>query len=243
MSRGGESDTKRKTSPSLKLMTQKIMAAQRLERAALMHKKAYEGDRGKSNQHRRARTLLGAIGDINHDREPEDAFSFHRDGFHDYHRMFDQDPTEMKGSIDDNLLNLSSSMDEDDKDDIQYAHEGLPLMGGDSSGRDSTISERQWRARQLLMKSQFKRFQKFLNPSLILSSIFHWFIRSALMVAIPLFVTAWILFYYCGNPLPPEFLPGSATLSWWFNFTGAFLRFYVPGIPDCSDSLLTLPIL
>ena len=37
--------------------------------------------------------------------------------------------------------------------------------------------------------------------------------------AIPLFVVAWILFYYLGNP-HFQFLPGSTTLSWWFNFTG-----------------------
>lgn len=39
------------------------------------------------------------------------------------------------------------------------------------------------------------------------------------MIALPLFLTAWILYYYIGNPTL-DFLPGSATISWWLNFFG-----------------------
>jgi hypothetical protein len=37
--------------------------------------------------------------------------------------------------------------------------------------------------------------------------------------AIPLFIVAWILYYYVGNP-ELDFLPGSATVSWWLDFFG-----------------------
>jgi len=72
--------------------------------------------------------------------------------------------------------------------------------------------------------SKWRRFQRRVcagsSPVEILRS-FVCTILSSLVVlaAIPCFVVAWILYYPLGNP-ELEFLPGDATVSWWFNFTG-----------------------
>jgi hypothetical protein len=110
----------------------------------------------------------------------------------------------------------------------------LPLLGGDSSdGQPPRLSDLQWRAKQLLVKNKFKRVQELLNPVKLLCDFFYWITHSTLLVAIPLFVIAGILFYKCGNPKPPEFLPGSATLSWWFNFVGKCMRLVTLRLNSC----------
>jgi hypothetical protein len=43
-----------------------------------------------------------------------------------------------------------------------------------------------------------------------------------LWLSLPLFAAAWILYYYFGNP-ELDFMPGNATVSWWFNFLGRHL--------------------
>jgi hypothetical protein len=43
-----------------------------------------------------------------------------------------------------------------------------------------------------------------------------------LWLSLPLFATAWILYYYVGNP-KLDFMPGNATISWWTNFIGRHL--------------------
>jgi hypothetical protein len=40
-----------------------------------------------------------------------------------------------------------------------------------------------------------------------------------LWLSLPLFVTAWILYYYFGNPIM-DFMPGKATIAWWLNLVG-----------------------
>lgn len=216
---GGIDRNRKSGAPSLKATTRKIMAIQRLERAAKMHQEASTRANISSNRqghHRRARTLLDAIGNVNHDQDaPEDLLLGNGDDFRDFHKVFDADPNEVKEKNYEEIQNSSGAASGDERQHEQTPHESLPLLGGDSAGsRGTTDSELQWRARQLLVKSQFKRVRDFFNPVRIASKIGHWFIHSALMLAIPLCVTAWILFYYCGNPSPPEFLPGSATLSW-----------------------------
>jgi hypothetical protein len=206
------------TSPSLKMITQKVIAMQRRERAEMKHNRrasATNFGSGKGHHHRRALTLLDTIGHESHRNEAEDAFGLHHaGGFRDFRNVFDVDPNETSGDDDDDVNHMMGTDPSESGSDDQSPHEGLPLLSGNSSGLQSTLSERQIRARQLLVQSQLKRVKEFLNPAKLVRSFFHWFICSALMLAIPLFVTAWILFYYCGNPLPPEFFPGSATVSW-----------------------------
>jgi hypothetical protein len=43
-----------------------------------------------------------------------------------------------------------------------------------------------------------------------------------LWLSLPLFASAWILYYYFGNP-ELDFMPGNATISWWLNFLGRHL--------------------
>ncbi|KAL3908787.1 MAG: hypothetical protein SGILL_008349, partial [Bacillariaceae sp.] len=83
----------------LKMMAQQVMAAQRLERAVQMHKRASAtnlGDNAKGHNHRRVRTLLDAIGNEDKAEEPEDAFGLDGDDFRDFHKVFDADPNEIK---------------------------------------------------------------------------------------------------------------------------------------------------
>jgi hypothetical protein len=200
-------------------MTHKIMAMQRLERAAKMHQESSRANHNHTSQghhHRRARTLLDAIGKNKHDESTEDDLLLNdREDFRDFHKVFDTDPNEYLEKKDDEVRHSSRRDSIGEERDEQSPHESLPLLGGDSAdSRSTTDSELQWRARQLLVKSQFNRFREIFNPIKIVFNIWSWFTHSALMLAIPLFVTAWILFYYCGNPSPPEFMPGSATLSW-----------------------------
>ncbi|KAG7359816.1 mechanosensitive ion channel [Nitzschia inconspicua] len=216
-------DDQKPPTPSLKTMTQKIIAMQRLGRASKVHQDSSRTNTSNAQgHHRRARTLLDAIGNDKHDDDAQDDLLLgDGDNFRDFQKVFDADPNEYIEMREEGIHNSSGRISGEEELDEQSPHEGLPLLGGDGErSRDTTDSERQWRARQLLVKSQLKRFVDFIDPSTIATRICRWFLRSTLMLAIPLFIAAWILFYYCGNPLPPEFLPGSATLSWWFNFTG-----------------------
>jgi hypothetical protein len=204
---------------SLKMMTQKVMTMQRLERAAKMHHEAstrVNRSNDRQGHHQRARTWLDAIGHGTDDQDtPEDLLLGDGDDFRDFHKVFDADPNTMKERRLEEIYYSSGTDAGDAQLEGQMPNESLPLLGGDIVDRHETIhSELQWQARQIFVKSQFKRFREFFDPVAIASGVGRWFIFSALMLAIPLFVTAWILFYYCGNPSPPEFLPGSATLSW-----------------------------
>jgi len=226
-----------RSSPSMKTMAQKVVAMKRLERAAMMHKQASVANFGgkKTNHHRRARTLLDTIGNVEEEKKDGDdndaAFVFGgEDHFRGFDDIFNEDPSSRSGEDNDEEFNVESETafaEEPGNEGQVSAHESLPLLAGEgSSDHLPSVSERQWRAKQLLMKKKWKKLSECLNPLRILKNFFVWFIRSSLMYAIPMFVTAWILFYYCGNPSPPEFFPGSATLSWWFNFVGRQLLIF-----------------
>jgi hypothetical protein len=224
-----------KTSPSMKMMVQQVMAAQRLERAVKMHKQASTADigsLGKGRNHRRVRTLLDAIGNEEQEEEPEEAFG--GSDFRDFHKVFDADPNSLHEDRLDEIRTSDASGSSGEVDGGDEPNESLPLLGGDSSdGQPPRLSDLQWRAKQLLVKNKFKRVQELLNPVKLLCDFFYWITHSTLLVAIPLFVIAGILFYKCGNPKPPEFLPGSATLSWWFNFVGKCMRLVTLRLNSC----------
>ncbi|KAL3920631.1 MAG: hypothetical protein SGILL_003161 [Bacillariaceae sp.] len=221
-----------RSSPSMKAMVQQVMAAQRLERAVMMHKQASStanvgGAHRKGNNHRRVRTLLDAIGNEDKEEEPEEAFG--GSDLRDFHKVFDADPSSMQDDRPEEIIhNPHSSRRSSEILGDSEPHESLPLLSGDddSGGQSPTLLDRQWRARQMLVKTKFKRVQEMLNPVQLACDFFHWITHSTLLLAIPLFVIACILFYQCGNPKPPEFLPGEATLSWWFNFVGRQLLIF-----------------
>jgi hypothetical protein len=66
-----------------------------------------------------------------------------------------------------------------------------------------------------------RRLVNCLNPINVIKRIFHILFHSTLVLSIPFFGIAWILFYHIGNP-QLDFLPGEATISWWLNFFGMF---------------------
>lgn len=103
--------------------------------------------------------------------------------------------------------------------------EGLPLL---NLGRDnslphgySAIHQRRQQARTSKIKHKWRTSMAHLNPNILAGRIWYLLSHSFLMLAFPLFATAWVLFYYFTNP-SLEFLPGNASLSWWCNFIGKF---------------------
>ena len=179
-------------------------------------------------KHRRAKTLLTSMEHGNSSRRESDGFGFGHEGDHFWglEKMYGND----ESLKDDTELtdddNFTTDDEQDDgkvqQDDANENGETLPLLSTDVSdyGDGPTISERQLKARKVLKRSSFQRIREMLSPKKVLKIIWRYILHSSLTVCIPLFVIAWILFYYCGNPPPPDFLPGSATLAWWFNFTG-----------------------
>mmetsp|Transcript_3675 Transcript_3675/g.7531 ORF Transcript_3675/g.7531 Transcript_3675/m.7531 type:complete len:894 (-) Transcript_3675:382-3063(-) len=101
------------------------------------------------------------------------------------------------------------------EEDESYPEEGLPLLSG-----TQILSERKLKARKLLEKNEWKIFMRMLNPTIIAQRLYHWFVHSALIVAIPLFIIAFVLFYVCGNPFTPDYIPGNVRFSWWLDFIG-----------------------
>ncbi|GAX29175.1 hypothetical protein FisN_28Lh004 [Fistulifera solaris] len=103
--------------------------------------------------------------------------------------------------------------------------EELPLLSGVLNGEYDPTDENAILARR--RKQKARRFIKMLHRKLrrlcrtgaqLIS-----FVRQGIatayfaFAAIPLVMTAWILFYNLGNPRF-DFLPGTTTLSWWCNF-------------------------
>ncbi|KAL3908419.1 MAG: hypothetical protein SGILL_008487, partial [Bacillariaceae sp.] len=178
-------------------------------------------------KHRRAKTLLVSI---EHSPSERDSGGFglrhENDHFGYLDELYTNDES-LKDSTD--VTDDDNTMTDDEKDGEQEqedegldAGESLPLLRRDAIdyGNGPTISERQLKARKVLKRGHLNRLRDFLNPKKVLQFMFQYIVHSTLPICIPLFVIAWILFYYCGNPPPPDFLPGTATLSWWFNFTG-----------------------
>ena len=124
---------------------------------------------------------------------------------------------------DENTITDDEIVDEREREDQDNdIGEALPLLSKDATnyGNGPTISERHLKARKVLKRSHLHKIRELLNPKKVLEFMFRYIMHSTLPLCILFFVIAWILFYYCGNPPPPDILPGSANLSWWFNFTG-----------------------
>ena len=196
-------------------ITEKLHAMQ-LERQKSSKQLRWEG------KHRRAKTLLTSL---EHSTSKRDGVNDHFWGLDqiDLYRNDDslKDDTDM--TDDDNTLTGDETEDEQEQEDEDHDKgESLPLLSKDATdyGNGPTISERQLKARKVLKRSHLNRIRELLNPKKVFEFMCRYIVHSTLPICIPLFAIAWILFYYCGNPPPPDFLPGTATLSWWFNFTG-----------------------
>jgi hypothetical protein len=116
---------------------------------------------------------------------------------------------------------MPSTNTEDSMINNDVGAEGLPLLDRESMRYSdyTSVTGRRKLARQTKMKRSWKRVRDCINPINIIQRLGRWMSTSCLLVAMPLFAAAWFLFYYFGNP-ELDFLPGAATLSWWFDFFG-----------------------
>jgi hypothetical protein len=139
-------------------------------------------------------------------------------------KLFDDDDASLNSA---DSLNMTPSA----------SHENLPLIGGDALLGDHDDSQRQQnygsatvqeirrtrrRSRRLWRKMR-RVLRSCCNPvdnlmwlvRVLRAAYFFW-------MSLPLFGSAWLLYYYFGNP-ELDFMPGTATVSWWFNFIGRHL--------------------
>lgn len=236
-------DSGRASSPSFRSIALKVLAAQRLGRAA---PKNAAGER--KGRHRRAQSLLSEMDEENINQGgPSSDFGINKGrNFSDFEKVFGDDASSRLDDSDDDKIGEVSFEVEGEADltaDGEIPHEGLPLLGGsqddaDMSSKFDSYQHKQWRARQVLVNSQWKRLRGCFNPVRLYHGFTNWFVHSMLMIAIPLFTAALVLFYVFGDPEPPAFLAGSATLSWWFNFIGehASLRMSLSTHDSCNSN-------
>jgi hypothetical protein len=176
--------------------------------------------------HRRAHTLLASINEPADEIEGTDivadfstvAFGLRNEpiNLNGLDRLFDIDRHDQE----ENSYVSSQASENVDSTKFNVDAESLPLLN-DEKTEYSSVSQRRQLARKNKAKRNWKKIRDYLNPMNIVRRFCHLLSRSFLLLAIPLFVTAWILFYPFGNP-SLDFLPGAATLSWWFNFVGMF---------------------
>jgi hypothetical protein len=196
-------------------------------------------------KHRRAKTLLTSMEDSKKDGDYF-GISAEDDHFREFDKLYGDDDNDRSGSKngpergedgeysdgDDNDGKSDDQVDVEaqyDDDDEPLAGESLPLLRRTSSG-SKRIYERQLKARKVLKKNQLKRLREVLNPLRLLKNLWLYILHSTLFVSLLFFTTAWILYYYCGNPPQPDFLPGTARLSWWCNFAGRHFKTLAPDI-------------
>jgi len=63
---------------------------------------------------------------------------------------------------------------------------------------------------------RMKRLTNCLNPCEVFYRLLFVLSHSTLVISIPCFIVAWILYHYLGDP-SLDFMPGNATLSWWLD--------------------------
>eukprot|EP00980_Cylindrotheca_fusiformis_P002337 scaffold543_cov119-Cylindrotheca_fusiformis.AAC.4 len=190
--------------------------------------------------HRRAKTLLQSIDEKNENEEEE-----HTAGVMESHELVsdlnaDLFSTDVGSPQKDGLAYLWNQDEEDREERLleraeavlaatssdHLANENEPLLPGGTPAtvkqqRDAAtlVMERRKLAQQRRNEMRWRQIKNCFNPFRILQRLFRAIIDSTLVVSIPFFAVAWILFYHVGNP-ELDFLPGNATISWWFNFFG-----------------------
>ena len=214
-------------------VAQRVLKAQRLASA----KRDVVGELSANRQrtvssHRRAHSLLNQIDeevDSDSEADGEEADVGFRNDTFGLRKQPGMKLTGIDQLLDDSDrtseddYSSTSSYDDEHNDPDSAAGESLPLLYGASSDGSytdlSTVAQRRSIAKKFKAKAKFKKVIRALNPMNMLKNMCKSLSRSLLLLAIPLFVTAWILFYYVSNP-DLDFLPGHATVSWWLNFIG-----------------------
>jgi hypothetical protein len=220
----------REKRPSFKQMARRVQTMNRsmsdrsVDRSVDRSSLSQDSSQGEAAAgHRRARTLLESI-----DEKPGEDMG---------HELFTDFNTDIfSADVNPNMYHegLEFLWNQDMEEEIlaqeQAASEGSPesqpLLSsgggeGDQPDADFLIEQRLRLARKRRNELRMKRLANCLNPINVIKRIFHILFHSTLVLSIPFFGIAWILFYYIGNP-QLDFLPGQATISWWLNFVGMF---------------------
>lgn len=126
-------------------------------------------------------------------------------------------------------MQVQSLFEEHDSDIDSTASRGSSILPEEFPLLPSTTADTAQRRRRVwyerlvrrVYKKSRRRLIKFWQSTVfVVRFLWHAVITAYFcFAAIPLFVTAWIFFYYLGNP-HFDFLPGNTTMSWWLNFTG-----------------------
>lgn len=119
-----------------------------------------------------------------------------------------------------------------EEDDIDvFAEETVPssqhpLLGPEArvpSATETVLERRRLMKRLERTGLQWKNCCLFaldcLHPISIWSNFIHVIFHSAILAVLFLCSVAWVLYYYFNNP-EIDFMPGTATVSWWLNFAG-----------------------
>ena len=113
---------------------------------------------------------------------------------------------------------VSADQTTDDSYQNQYSQqETFPLLWN-QQGEGPTLNIRRKNSINRCLRC-WKAVAACLNPFTLYTRFVDFMSCSFLLAAIPCWCLAWILYYQFGNP-HLDFLPGEATLSWWFNFIG-----------------------
>lgn len=231
----------RTSRPTFKEMAMRVQTINRLRSAAhaMSSNRSVTSSHASSNDeiaigHRRAQTLLESIDEAAKEEE-ENKESHHL--FTDFSTdLFaaDHEPDEEH----EGLKFLWNEEESDEFDDAELDSmmalpsvsasrpaEGQPLLGNASVRLNpdvpdaAVILERRRLARQRRNELRWKRVKNCLNPMMMVQRLLYVVVDGTFVVSIPCFIISGILFYYIGNPRL-DFLPGDATVSWWFNFLG-----------------------
>jgi hypothetical protein len=172
--------------------------------------------------HRRAQTLLASIDESSPNNDEiavpgVDPFGLrqHVDEFEDIGNFWEQLDTSF--DVDGTLAPLEVAAEEHAESVV--GPEGRPLLGDQSDGRGQPTVRI---TRHHKMKRYWKNVSVCLNPLNLLLRFVDWMSSSTLLLAFPCWIVAWVLYYRLGNP-QLDFLPGTASLSWWANFIGKAL--------------------
>jgi hypothetical protein len=203
-----------------KSMAQRVLSSQRS--AKLKRSTSTDNNGYRNNGHRRVATLLASIDESNRDSSELNKLRGNDTmDIGDWGDLINQDLHE---HVDEERRHPLSSTSIDDivQTPPHYTiSESLPLLSSTEryDGGSSTAAARR-RAAAGRAKKFWKNFRDCMNPIQWMRRIIYLFFHSFLVLALPCFAASWVLYYYMGNP-KFDFMPGTATLSWWLNFFGA----------------------
>jgi hypothetical protein len=206
---------------NFKTMAQRVLVSQR---SARLKRQISSENTG----HRRVATLLASIDESNRDMSELNK-SMRNDSsmdIGDWGALITQDDVHEHIHHEERRHPLSSSSIDDAVQTPPHhdpVSESLPLLSPteryDGGSFTTATAPRRRRVAAGRAKQFWKNFRDCMNPILWMRRIIYLFFHSFLVLAIPCFAVAWVLYYHLRNP-KFDFMPGQATLSWWFNFFG-----------------------